>query len=192
MAGARLISSTSTMSANTGPRWKSKSPLFMLNTVVPSTSLGIRSGVNWILPNCVSMSLLIVRAISVFATPGTPSSRIWPLARIEDRIKSMVNCWPTTTFDIHSFISRAFSANPLMSGLSIVLCGYMVMRLLQNVVDFIHLVNYFHHKFFGSGRQLGRHLLLDDLLGPVFCAFVLQDAGSNLFFFCLPPAEIGS
>ena len=47
LAGARLISSMRTIWAKTGPWWNENSPVCGLKTCVPSTSEGIRSGVNW-------------------------------------------------------------------------------------------------------------------------------------------------
>ena len=44
---ARLISSASTTLANTGPAWNSKRMFCWSNTLTPVTSLGSRSGVNW-------------------------------------------------------------------------------------------------------------------------------------------------
>ena len=44
---ARLISSPSTIWLKTGPRLNSKSCFFWLKKLTPVTSLGSRSGVNW-------------------------------------------------------------------------------------------------------------------------------------------------
>ena len=77
--GVRLISSARMMLANNGPGRNTyfRSPVFTSSwiTSVPVTSLGIRSGVNWIrlkLRWVASASELISR---VLASPGTPSSR---------------------------------------------------------------------------------------------------------------------
>jgi len=51
LAGARLISSASTRFAKIGPRWDVNSPVFGWKIIVPTTSLGSRSGVNWIRSN---------------------------------------------------------------------------------------------------------------------------------------------
>src|SRR5918996_92279 len=48
---ARLISSPSTMLAKIAPGLNSKSPVSWLNTLTPVTSVGSRSGVNWIRRN---------------------------------------------------------------------------------------------------------------------------------------------
>ena len=45
-AGARLISSIRTKLEKTGPEWKENSAVFGLKTDVPTTSDGIKSGVN--------------------------------------------------------------------------------------------------------------------------------------------------
>ncbi len=81
--GARLISSASTMLANTGPwtNWNSRRPSAVSwRMSVPVMSIGIRSGVNWMRLNfsdIVSASLL---TSSVLASPGTPISSAWPRA----------------------------------------------------------------------------------------------------------------
>src|SRR5262245_38800781 len=65
---------------------------------VPTRSDGMRSGVNWMrakLPRTVAAS---VSAASVFASPGTPSSRQWPRASRHTRRRSTIRSWPTMTF----------------------------------------------------------------------------------------------
>ena len=119
LAGARLISSTSTMSAKTGPAWKSKACVCMLNTVVPSTSLGMRSGVNWMRLKRVSMSRAMSRANNVLATPGTPSMSTWPSARMAVSTRSTVASCPTMTWLMLSRNWRIFSANCVRSILSV-------------------------------------------------------------------------
>jgi len=52
LAGARLISSASTRLAKIGPRCGENSPVFGWKIIVPTTSLGSRSGVNWMRSNC--------------------------------------------------------------------------------------------------------------------------------------------
>jgi hypothetical protein len=46
LGDARLISSARTISAKTGPAWKTHSPVFWLNMFTPVMSEGSRSGVN--------------------------------------------------------------------------------------------------------------------------------------------------
>ncbi len=77
-AGARFTSSASTTLPKIGPRRIRNCPVESSYTEVPTTSLGMRSGVNWIRLNVPPMSWATVRASSVFAVPGTPSMRTWP------------------------------------------------------------------------------------------------------------------
>ena len=75
---------------------------------VPVMSAGIRSGVNWMRLNdrfSVRASVLI---ISVFASPGTPSSRQWPRANRQISSSSITSSWPTITCESWATIfSRA-------------------------------------------------------------------------------------
>ncbi len=76
---ARLISSTSTTLANTGPGRNSKSRVLWSKIESPVTSVGWRSGVHWIREGVApSMVPAIARASTVFAVPGTSSSRTCP------------------------------------------------------------------------------------------------------------------
>ena len=109
-AGARFISSTSTMSANTGPGWKSNSDDFILNTVVPNTSLGIKSGVNCTREKRASISRASSRAVSVFATPGTPSISTCPPATMLVSSRSTASVCPTTICAMLSRSCCVFSA----------------------------------------------------------------------------------
>jgi hypothetical protein len=70
---ARLISSPTTMLANTPPGLNSKSRVSWLKTETPMTSLGIRSGVNWI--RCTEQLIDRARDLAsmVLPTPGTSS-----------------------------------------------------------------------------------------------------------------------
>ena len=60
-------------------------------------SLGMRSGVNWMrLKLSVSVSARL-RTSSVFASPGTPTSRQWPRAnRLTSNSRMIASC-PTIT-----------------------------------------------------------------------------------------------
>jgi len=80
-----LISSASRRLAKIGPARNSNSPLRWLKIADPVTSLGIRSGVNWIRLNSRSSTWAKERAISVLARPGKSSIRTWPSARIASR-----------------------------------------------------------------------------------------------------------
>ena len=74
-AGARLISSVRTKLANTGPSSVSKRSDPGLKIRVPTMSEGTRSGVNCSRENVPPATRARVSTASVFATPGTPSSR---------------------------------------------------------------------------------------------------------------------
>ncbi len=58
---------------------------------------GTRSGVNWTRANDPPTTLAKVRTASVFATPGTPSSRQCPLASSDTISVSTMCSWPTMT-----------------------------------------------------------------------------------------------
>ena len=75
---ARLISSTSTRLANTGPGRNSNSFDCMLNTLTPVMSEGSRSGVAWMRANSQSSDRAIDFASIVLPTPGKSSRMMWP------------------------------------------------------------------------------------------------------------------
>src|SRR5690606_10137938 len=76
-----LISSPTTTLAKTAPGRNSKVRASWLNTLTPVTSLGRRSGVNWM--RWTVQSMLRPRALAsiVLPTPGTSSTRRCPWAR---------------------------------------------------------------------------------------------------------------
>ena len=76
--GVRLISSASSRLVKTGPGRKENSLERASKTSEPVTSPGIRSGVNCTRLVSTSSAAARARTSSVFATPGTPSSRTWP------------------------------------------------------------------------------------------------------------------
>src|SRR6266850_5499323 len=96
LGGVRLISSASSIWVKIGPLVNTKPLVWKLNRLVPSTSPGIRSGVNWMRPNCRCRPAANARVIMVLAVPGTPSSRMWPPTRRLVSIMSMTASWPTT------------------------------------------------------------------------------------------------
>ena len=74
-----------------GPSWKTKPSSFWSKTLPPVTSLGIRSGVNWMRLNVAPSTCASVRTSSVLPRPGTPSTSTWPPAstaieRVEDEV----------------------------------------------------------------------------------------------------------
>src|SRR5208283_1265526 len=101
-AGARLISSARTRFAKIGPRWGLKSPDFGWKTMVPTTSLGSRSGVNWIRSNWTPSDDANDLTSKVLARPGIPSRSTWPPASRDTRSRSMTASWPMTALPISS------------------------------------------------------------------------------------------
>jgi len=110
-AGALLISSIRTILENIGPCLNSNSLVFTLKTEVPKISLGIKSGVNWMRLKSTAIVLANSFAVTVFATPGTPSINEWPSLKIETMsISSMFSC-PTITLPSSAFIFLTASCN---------------------------------------------------------------------------------
>ena len=72
---ARLISSPRTMLAKMAPGLNSKSPRSWLKTFTPVTSVGSRSGVNWIRRNEQSIDRAMALASIVLPHPGTSTRR---------------------------------------------------------------------------------------------------------------------
>jgi len=97
--GLRFISSASRMCVNTGPFSRLNSPVFILQTFVPVMSLGMRSGVNCILPHWQPVVRANTLARSVFPSPGLSSNSMCPLARLAastfwSRVRSPAKyCW---------------------------------------------------------------------------------------------------
>ena len=77
---ARLISSTSTTFANTGPGRNSNRPSRWLKTLVPTTSAGSRSAVHCTRAYSASTERASARASAVLPTPGLSSISTWPSA----------------------------------------------------------------------------------------------------------------
>src|SRR3989442_1082329 len=75
---------------------------------VPTRSAGTRSGVNWIRLKSPVIACATVFTLSVFASPGTPSTSRCPRARSATRIRSSRWSCPTMIFLI-SKRSRAMS-----------------------------------------------------------------------------------
>src|SRR5882724_461488 len=95
--GVRLISSASSSWVKIGPRVSANWLVWKLNRLVPRTSPGIRSGVNWMRPNFSERAAAKVRASRVLATPGTPSSRTCPSDSRLTSNNSMAASCPITT-----------------------------------------------------------------------------------------------
>src|SRR5437588_138595 len=107
---ARLISSTRSRFANTGPGLNSNSFERWLKTFTPVTSEGRRSGVNWSRENDASSERASAFASIVFPTPGK-SSRIRCPSLIRQRTQSRsVSAGACTTVARLSTIRRIASA----------------------------------------------------------------------------------
>src|SRR5579862_1119559 len=107
LGGVRLISSASSTSVKMGPLVSTNSLVWKLKRLVPSRSPGIRSGVNWMRPNCKPSVAANAWASSVLAVPGTPSSRMCPPASRLVSIRSMAASWPTIALRTSSLIWSA-------------------------------------------------------------------------------------
>src|SRR5215469_5533856 len=116
LGGVRLISSASRSWVKIGPLVRTKPLVWKLNRLVPRTSPGMRSGVNWIRPKSRRRLAAKAWASSVLAVPGTPSSRIWPPTRRLVSISSTTSSWPMTALAISP---RMASASDLISWISI-------------------------------------------------------------------------
>ena len=96
----RLISSASSTLVNTGP-WTNRNSRLPCSssssTFVPVMSEGIRSGVNWIRLKFTSSTFATVLTSSVFASPGTPTSRQCPPVKIAASSWSITSSCPITT-----------------------------------------------------------------------------------------------
>ena len=106
--GVRLISSARMRLAKMGPRENSKRrvpspPVCRIS--LPTMSVGIRSGVNWMRWKERPSTLPKVLTRRVLASPGTPTIRQCPRQRRATSICSTTSCWPTTV--------RAISARML-------------------------------------------------------------------------------
>ncbi len=97
-AGARLISSASSRLVNTGPSSTWNSPVRWWKTRVPMMSAGTRSGVNCTRWNCPPTAPASDFTARVFASPGTPSTRMCPRASSAMSSRSSSTSWPTMVF----------------------------------------------------------------------------------------------
>ena len=107
---ARLISSTRTTFANTGPALNSKSRSRWLKIERPVTSVGWRSGVHWIREETApSIDCAIARASTVFAVPGTSSRSTWPPQTSAATTSVICSRFPCTTVSMLSSNRHATS-----------------------------------------------------------------------------------
>src|SRR5438132_337088 len=81
--------------------------------MVPITSAGSRSGVNWMRENAIRRHSATVRTASVFASPGTPSSRTCPPVSSPTSSRSTMTSWPTTRLATSRVIDWLSTASPV-------------------------------------------------------------------------------
>ena len=106
--GARLISSARRRFEKTGPGRNSNSSPRWFQIDEPVTSVGRRSGVNWTREKRSPVTVANDLAVSVFARPGTSSSRTWPSARRPARTSSSRSRLPTTARSTSSSTAAAW------------------------------------------------------------------------------------
>ncbi len=94
--GVRLISSAKIMFEKTGPGINLKL-LSSPNISEPIMSEGIKSGVNCMRLKLRSSTCDTVCTNKVFARPGTPTSRQWPLLKIDISTNFTTSSCPTIT-----------------------------------------------------------------------------------------------
>ena len=112
---ARLISSTRTTFANTGPGWKSKRASRWLKTLVPTRSAGSRSEVHWTRAYSAASDRASARASAVLPTPGASSISTWPSARRATTRSRMTPSGAFTAPPMFSLRREPISATPLGS-----------------------------------------------------------------------------
>ena len=96
LAELRLISSSSTTLACTGPSWVENVPVVASKTWVPTMSDGSRSGVHWMRLNAPPTASARVCAAVVLARPGTDSTSRWPRPSSVTSSDVRSASWPTT------------------------------------------------------------------------------------------------
>ena len=96
-AGARLISSASKKFVKIGPRTSRNSCVLRSKMLVPVTSAGIRSGVNWMRWKSPATARASAFTNRVFPMPGTPSMSACPPASSVTSARLIASPWPTIT-----------------------------------------------------------------------------------------------
>ena len=122
LGGVRLISSASTMFANNGP-FMNLNCRDSSKISDPTISEGMRSGVNCTRLKLKPNAWAMVFTSSVLASPGTPTNKTWPPAKIAVVTSRMTCSWPTITWPISSRsawcllfkASKASLSDPYMS-----------------------------------------------------------------------------
>src|SRR5438132_1461957 len=91
--------------------------------MVPITSAGSRSGVNWIRENAMRRHSATVRTASVLASPGTPSSRTCPPVSKPMSRRSTIRSCATTRFATSRAIVWLSTASPVFAVRVVILAG---------------------------------------------------------------------
>src|SRR5690348_8907285 len=128
---ARLISSTSSRFANTGPGRNSNSFERWSNTFTPVTSDGRRSGVNCMRENDTSSERASAFASIVLPTPGKSSRIRWPSPTRHSTHSRSVSSGACTTRARLSTSARTVSAASVVSMRS----GSLTQQLLGRIYD---------------------------------------------------------
>src|SRR2546429_460490 len=89
--------------------------------MVPITSAGSRSGVNWIRENAMRRHSATVRTASVLASPGTPSSRTCPPVSKPMSRRSTIRSCATTRFATSRAIVWLSTASPVFAARVVIL-----------------------------------------------------------------------
>src|SRR5512133_2955698 len=132
---ARLISSTSSRFANTGPGLNSNSFERWLKTLTPVTSEGRRSGVNCIRENETSSERARAFASIVFPTPGKSSRIRWPSPSRQSTHRRSVSSGAWRTRARLSVSARTDSAAVVVSTRSLRGSGSLMQQLLGRIYD---------------------------------------------------------
>ncbi len=118
LAGARLISSASTMLAKSGPGLNTNSPTSGSQIDTPRMSEGSMSEVNWMRWNFPPIERASAAASVVLPTPGTSSIKRWPRASNPTTASRTASGLPTTQRPMFASNRRTISESVPM-GLSI-------------------------------------------------------------------------
>ena len=112
---ARLISSPTTMLAKTAPGLNENSWVSWLKIDTPVTSLGNKSGVNWMRRTEQSIEVASALASIVLPTPGTSSTSRWPSANKTDSASRTTAVLPSMTLSMFVTIASAAARNSAAS-----------------------------------------------------------------------------
>ncbi len=111
------------MLAKIGPGLKSNRCSIWLNMLVPTTSEGSRSEVNWMRWNEQWNEFASACASVVLPTPGTSSTSRWPLASIATMARRMTSSLPRMTRAIELCNCAIWFAVAVVIGLKILVAS---------------------------------------------------------------------